>query len=150
MAQSLVCLNYHLIFSTKRREPILLDAIRPRLYEYVGGILRSRRSILIAAGGMPDHTHWLVSLHQQTSVADILREMKASSSKWLHDLSPEMSHFAWQAGYAAFAVSYSNLTTVEAYIRGQAEHHRTISFQEELLAFLRRHGIVYDERYLWD
>jgi putative transposase len=120
------------------------------LYEYVGGILRARRSTLIAAGGTSDHTHWLVTLHQQTSVADLLRDMKASSSKWIHELSPDMAHFAWQSGYAAFAVSYSSLGAVEAYIKGQAEHHRTISFQEEFLAFLKRHNLSYDERYLWD
>ncbi len=150
MPQSFVCLNYHLIFATKGREPLLSDAMRPRLFEYVGGILRAGRSRLVAAGGMPDHTHWLVSLHQQTSVAEALRQIKASSSKWIHEQYPEMSHFAWQAGYGAFAVSYSNLGTVETYIRGQADHHRTTTFQEEYLAFLKRHGIAFDERYLWD
>jgi putative transposase len=150
MSQSFACLNYHLIFSTKRREPILSDAIRPRLFEYVGGILRSGRSVLRTAGGTPDHAHWLVSLHQQMSVADALREIKASSSRWIHDQYPAMRQFAWQAGYGAFAVSYSNLGAVEAYIKGQAEHHRATSFQEEFLAFLKRHEITFDERYLWD
>src|SRR4051794_35810060 len=150
MPQSFVSLNYHLIFGTKGREPILADAIRPRLFEYVGGILHSRRSKLIAAGGMPDHTHWLVSLHQQTSLADTLREIKASSSRWIHEQFPGMGHFAWQSGYGAFAVSYSNLATVDAYIRGQAEHHRTVSFQEEFIAFLKRHDMEFVERYLWD
>ncbi len=150
MAQSFVCSNYHLIFATKGREPTLLNLIRPRLYEYVGGILRAGRSKLLAAGGMPDHTHWLVSLHQQTSVADALRQIKATSSKWIHDENAEMGHFAWQTGYGAFAVSYSNLAAVESYIQGQAEHHRTTTFQEEFLAFLRRHDIAFDERYLWD
>lgn len=150
MAQSFASLHYHLIFGTKGREPILADAIRPRLYEYVGGMLRAGRSKLLAAGGMPDHTHWLVSLHRQTSVAEALRQIKASSSKWIHDQYPEMSHFAWQVGYGAFAVSYSNLEAVESYIRGQAEHHRTTTFQEEFRAFLKHHDIAFDERYLWD
>jgi putative transposase len=150
MAQSFACMHIHLIFSTKRREPIQSDAMRPRLFEYVGGILRSERSVLRAAGGMPDHAHWLVSLHRQTSVADALRRIKASSSRWIHDQYPELRQFAWQAGYGAFAVSYSNLDAVEAYIRGQAEHHRTRSFQEEFIAFLRRHDIGFDERCLWD
>jgi putative transposase len=150
MPQSFVSLHYHLIFSTKRREPVLTDVLRPRLFEYVGGMLRAGRSKLIAAGGMPDHTHWLVSLHQQTSVAEVLRHIKASSSKWIHDQYPQLGQFAWQAGYGAFAVSYSNLEAVASYIRGQAEHHRTTSFQEEFLAFLRRHDLAYDDRYLWD
>ena len=149
MPQSFACLHYHLIFSTKHREPILSDAMRPRLYEYVGGILRSGKSTLKAAGGMPDHVRWLVSLHQQTSVADALRQIKASSSKWIHGQFPELSRFAWQAGYGAFAVSYSNLDAVEAYIRGQAEHHRVMSFQEEFRVFLKKHQMDLDERYLW-
>ena len=99
---------------------------------------------------MPDHTHWLVSLHQQTSVADALRQIKASSSKWIHDQYPEMSQFSWQVGYGAFAVSYSNLGGVETYIQGQAEHHRKVTFQEEFIAFLKRHDISFDEKYLWD
>jgi len=150
MPQSFVCLNYHLIFSTRLREPILSDTLRPRLFEYVGGILRAERSTLVAAGGMPDHTHWLVSLHQQLAVADALRTIKACSSKWIHEQDPEMRHFAWQAGYGAFSVSYSNLTAVESSIRGQAKHHRSTTFQEEYLAFLKRHDIAFDERYLWD
>jgi putative transposase len=149
MAQSFACLNYHFIFSTKHREPLLSDDIRTPLFEYVGGILRSERSTLRAAGGMPDHTHWLVSLHKQTSVADALRQIKARSSRWIHDEYPELRQFAWQVGYGAFAVSYSNLASVEAYIRGQSEHHRTISFQEEFVAFLERHDIPYDDQYLW-
>ena len=83
-------------------------------------------------------------------MSDALRTIKASSSKWIHESFPEMRHFAWQAGYGAFAVSYSNLEAVERYIEGQAEHHRTMTFQEEFLAFLRRHGIRFDERYLWE
>jgi putative transposase len=150
MAQSFACLNYHLIFSTKDREPILSDAMRPRLYEYVGGILRAGKSKLIAAGGMPDHTHWLVSLHQQSSVSETLRQIKASSSKWIHDQYPAMGHFTWQAGYGAFAISYSNLASVESYIRGQAKHHQTTTFQEEFLTFLARHDFAFNEHYLWE
>jgi putative transposase len=150
MPQSYVCLHYHLIFSTRHREPVLADSLRPQLYQYVGGILRAERSKLHASGGTADHTHWLVSLHQGISVADALRTIKACSSKWIHETFPEMRYFAWQAGYGAFAVSYSNLAAVERYIEGQADHHRTVTFQEEFLAFLNRHGIPFDERYLWD
>jgi putative transposase len=150
MSQSFVSLYYHLIFSTKGREPTLGDEIRPRLFDYVGGILKSEGSRLLAAGGMPDHAHWLVSLHQKTSVSDTLRAIKANSSKWVHESFPDDRGFAWQAGYGAFSVSFSNLEKVEAYLHGQREHHRTVTFQEEYLAFLRRHRIPFDERYLWD
>jgi REP element-mobilizing transposase RayT len=99
---------------------------------------------------MPDHVHWLVSLHQRLAMADALKMIKSCSSKWMHETFVDRRGFAWQAGYGAFAVSYSNLPKVEAYIRSQAEHHRTTTFQEEFLAFLKRHRLAYDERYLWD
>ena len=150
MPQSFVSLNYHLIFSTKDRKPLLDDGFRARLFDYVGGILRAEKSCLLAAGGMPDHVHWLVSLHQQTAVADALKIVKSCSSKWIHETFPLQRNFAWQAGYGAFSVSYSNLSTIETYIHGQAEHHRARTFQEEYIAFLKRHKISFDERYLWD
>jgi REP element-mobilizing transposase RayT len=116
----------------------------------MGGILRAEGCALVAAGGMPDHVHLLVSLNRQISVADTLRVVKASSSRWVHETFPALSGFAWQVGYGAFAESFSHLDRVQAYLSQQAEHHRQTTFQEEFLAFLQRHGIEYDERYLWD
>jgi REP element-mobilizing transposase RayT len=150
MPQSFVSLHYHLIFSTKNRLPTLTAALAPRLYEYLDGILRAERGVLLSAGGMPDHIHLLVGLHQDHSVAGVLRLLKANSSKCVHETFPQLQAFAWQAGYGAFTVSYSNLSKVKAYIAGQAEHHRVRTFQEEFVAFLQRHGVTYDERYLWD
>jgi putative transposase len=150
MPQSFACLYHHVIFSTKNREPLLADALRPRLYEYVGGILRAEKSSLVAAGGMPDHVHWLISLHRQTSISDTLRLIKTNSSKWIHETFPDLQGFSWQAGYGAFSVSFSRLPDVKHYIAIQEEHHRTMTFQEEFLSFLKRHEVSYDERYLWD
>jgi REP element-mobilizing transposase RayT len=150
MPQSFVCLNDHLIFSTKQREPTLPDGLRPRLFEYIGGYLDAEKACLLAAGGMTDHVHLLVSLHQQTSVADALRGIKANSSKWIHEMFPALSSFAWQTGYGAFTVSYSRISRVKRYIEDQTEHHRVRSFQDEFRSFLRRHGVSFDERYLWD
>jgi REP element-mobilizing transposase RayT len=150
MPQSLTCLYYHLIFSTKNREPLLADALRPRLYEYVGGILRAEKAVLVAAGGMPDHVHWLAALHQETSISEALRLIKANSSKWIHETFPDLIGFSWQTGYGAFSVSFSRLPDVKHYIAAQAEHHRTTTFQEEFLLFLKRHEVSYNERYLWD
>ena len=99
---------------------------------------------------MPDHVHLLVSLDRQVSIADALRIIKANSSRWVPETFPTLSGFAWQAGYGAFAVSYSHIDRVKAYLSRQAQHHRRMTFQEEFLAFLQRHGISYDERYLWD
>jgi REP element-mobilizing transposase RayT len=143
-------LHYHFIFSTKQRAPLITHDLQPRLYEYLGGILRAQNSSLLAAGGMPDHVHILVRLNKEMSVAEALRLLKANSSKWVHETFPEHRAFAWQAGYAAFAVSYSGLRPVKQFIANQEEHHRTVRFEDELRAFLRRHHIEFDERYLWD
>jgi putative transposase len=150
MPQSFASLHYHLIFSTKHRAPLLRDEVAERLYPYIGGILRAEQGALVAAGGMPDHVHLLVSLGRESSLSDALRQIKGSSSRWIHDTFPDRRGFAWQSGYAAFAVSYSHVDRVKHYIENQAEHHRTVTFQEEFLAFLRRHEIEFDTRYLWD
>ena len=150
MPQSFASLHYHLIFSTKNRVLLLTDDLSNRLYPYVGGILRAENGALVAAGGMPDHVHLLVSLGRESSLSDVLRQIKGSSSRWIHETFPDLRGFAWQAGYAAFAVSYSHIDRVKKYIENQSDHHRTVTFQEEFLAFLRRHEIEFDERYLWD
>ena len=149
MPQSFTSLHFHLIFSTKNRMPLIGADLQSRLFEYIGGMLRSRDSRLIAAGGMPDHVHLLVSLSKEMAVADAVRFVKSNSSKWIHETFPNMSTFAWQTGYAAFAVSFSNIDGVKEYIDNQPEHHRQKTFQEEFIAFLKRHGIEYDERYLF-
>jgi REP element-mobilizing transposase RayT len=150
MPQSFACLHHHLIFSTRQREPTLDAELLPRLFQYIGGVLRGEGCVLVAAGGMPDHVHLLASLSREISVAEALRRIKANSSKWIHETEPQRTGFAWQAGYGAFAVSYSHLEQVKAYLARQAEHHRTMTFQEEFRAFLERHQIAFDERYLWD
>ncbi len=150
MPQSFACLNYHVIFSTKGRAPFLVGDLPNRLYAYVGGIVRNENGTLVAAGGMPDHVHFLISLSRESSVSDVLRQIKSSSSRWIHETIPDLRGFAWQAGYAAFAVSYSHIEIVKQYIATQTDHHRTVTFQEEFLAFLRRHDLEFDERYLWD
>ena len=122
--------------------------IQTRLYEYIGGIVRGEDGILIAIGGMPDHVHLLATFHPTTCVADILRRIKANSSKWVHESFRGMRAFAWQSGYAAFTVNQSIVGDVEAYVLNQQTHHAKLSFEEEFLAILQRHGIRYDERYV--
>ena len=99
---------------------------------------------------MPDHVHLLVSLTRQSSVAEIARLVKANSSGWVHDTFPDLRGFAWQAGYGAFSVSSSSLAVVKHYIARQEEHHRTRTFQDEFVGFLKRHNIEFDERYRWE
>ncbi len=104
----------------------------------------------LAIGGVADHVHLLLSLPSTLAVAKAIQRIKGGSSKWIHDTFPRHKEFSWQEGYGAFSIGVSQVETTTAYIRCQAEHHRTRTFKEEFLAFLKRHGIEYDERYLWD
>jgi len=150
MPQSFACLHCHIIFSTKNREPLILPEWAPRLYEYIGGISRAKGNVLIGAGGMPDHVHFLVSLGKETAVSDCVRDVKSNSSHWVHQTFPNLRGFAWQSGYGAFSVSFSQRDLVIKYIAHQDEHHRIHTFQEELIGFLKKHEMQYDKRYIWD
>ena len=112
--------------------------------------MRQKGSRLLTAGGTPDHAHLLLSLGKEAAVADTVRDVKSNSSRWIHETFGHLRGFAWQTGYGAFSVSYSNLGRVERYIHQQEEHHRIQTYQEEFIAFLKRHNIPYDERYVWD
>ena len=150
MPQSLVSLNVHVVFSTKNREPLIDRELAPRLYGYLGGIVRNTGSVLLAVGGVEDHVHLLVSLGRQSCVSDLVRDVKSNSSAWVHETFPDRARFAWQSGYGAFTVSVSLLARVREYIANQEDHHKKQTFQEEFREFLRRHGIEWDERYVWD
>jgi putative transposase len=149
MPQSFGSLHCHIVFSTKERKSFITPEVQPRLFEYIGGILRNNSSPLIAAGGMPDHMHLLVSLARTVTAADVVRTVKANSSGWMHT-EIGLPSFQWQEGYGAFAVSHSNLDQVKNYLARQAEHHRERDFKEEFLELLRRHELEWDERYVWD
>jgi REP element-mobilizing transposase RayT len=149
MPQSFASLHCHIVFSTKNRQPQITLAIQSRLYEYIGGILRNNSSALISAGGMSDHVHLLVSIGRTLSIANSVRLIKANSSKWIHE-ELQLPDFQWQTGFGAFAVSYSNIDAVKQYIANQEEHHRVRTFQGEFREILRRHGLEWDEKYVWD
>lgn len=149
MSNTFTNLNYHLVFSTKDRQPLITKERQPRIYGYMGGIIKDLRGEAICIGGVEDHVHILCRLKTDVSLADVLRQIKGSSSKWINDELKPTGKFAWQAGYAAFSVSRSRTDSVIRYIEEQEEHHREIGFKEELIDFLERHGIEYDERYLW-
>lgn len=150
MPQSFSCLHTHLVFSTKHRYPFLTPDLTERLYPYLGGLNRNRKSTLLRVGGIADHVHLLVRLARDISVADFVGAVKSNSSGWVHETFPDRRAFAWQQGYAAFAVSQSGIDDVCAYIENQAEHHRVKTFQDEYRQFLDKHGIEYDEQYVWD
>jgi putative transposase len=145
MSSTYLSLYYHIVFSTDRREPLISDF--PRLRDYLAGIVLGQGGHCRAAGGMPDHVHLLVGLKATHTLADFVREVKKSSSMWMHETVGNGA-FAWQQGYAAFTVSASAVEEVRAYILNQEEHQRVRTFREELKAFLDKSGVDYDERYL--
>lgn len=150
MAQSLARNLVHLIFSTKNRVACLDREMRPRLFAYQASILAEWESPALVIGGAVDHVHVLFSHSKNHALANIVEEVKKGSSKWLKTQGSAFHNFYWQAGYAAFSVSQSNVDAVRHYIEEQEERHRTKSFQEEFLDFLQRHKVEYDERYLWE
>ena len=149
MPQSLSRVLVHLIFSTKHREPMISTDVIPQLHGYIVGILNNLKSPSIQTGGVHDHIHILFALSRTATQAQIVEEVKKSSSKWMKE-EGGCPGFSWQAGYGSFSVSESQVDTVTQYIQNQGEHHRKVTFQEEYRKFLERHHVEYDERYVWD
>lgn len=148
MSQSFTNLLYHIIFSTKNRRPIITIDQQPRLYEYIGGVVRGIGGISLGINGMEDHVHLVAKLRPDRALSDVLRELKSNATGWMHDVFPKLSDFSWQRGYAAFTVCQSNLKHVQRYLANQKEHHRKVSFRDEFINFLKVNGIEYDERYI--
>jgi putative transposase len=141
---------FHIVFSTKHRHPWLTAEIAPRLYPYIGGIVRAEQGTLYDIGGVEDHVHLYLRWRTDGSVSDLMRTVKARSSKWMHDTFPALDVFAWQEGYSVFSVSKSREGAVKQYIAAQPEHHTKEDFKSELLRLLKAHGIEFDERYVFD
>jgi REP element-mobilizing transposase RayT len=150
MPQSLARLHVHLIFSTKHRQRLVTDPVRDSLHAYMATVLRNLDCAPVLINSVEDHVHILFDLARTVSVSQAVEQVKKSSSKWIKTQGAEFAGFAWQAGYGAFAVSEPNVPAVRDYIARQQEHHRRKSFQEEYRAFLERHGVAFDERYVWD
>ncbi len=150
MAHTYTDLLFHVIFSTKDRAPLLDVKLKPRLFPYTGGIIRELGGTALLINGPNDHVHILASLPAKTALSEIIGKAKANSSGWVHREFTEKQAFAWQTGYAAFSVSHSQKQSVLDYIANQEEHHRKVSFQEELITFLKKHEVEYDERYIFE
>src|SRR3989475_7361540 len=145
MSDSYTNLLYHIIFSTKDRRPLITEDRQPRLYDYIGGTIRGLGGISLELNGTEDHVHLLTKLRPDKALSDVLRDLKANASGWMHDVFPELRDFSGQRGYGAFTVSHSNLEEVRQYITRQKEHHARISFRDEFIEFLKVNGIEYDE-----
>ena len=151
MPQSLSAVYIHLVFSTKNRRPFLPDREkRAELHAYLGGVSKTLECPTLIVGGVEDHIHLLARFARTITQAEWVKELKRVSSLWLKEQDPTFDDFHWQGGYADFSVSMSNLDQVIEYIANQELHHQKMSFQDELRAMSRKHGIVWDERYVWD
>jgi putative transposase len=150
MAQSLVNNLLHLVFSTKNRMLWIPSDVRERLYAYQAGIFKEWESPALIIGGVEDHVHALFALSKNHALKKIVEEVKKGSSKWMKSEGTGNVDFYWQNGYAAFSVSVSNIEAVQRYIQNQEEHHRKVTFQDELRTLLQRHQVAFDERYVWD
>jgi putative transposase len=150
MSQSLVKNLIHLVYSTKHRTRWIPEEHQQDLWRYQAGIFKDWDSTALVIGGVDDHVHALFSLSKNYALKKIVEEVKKGSSKWMKSDGPRNPEFHWQAGYAAFSVSQSSVEEVTRYIENQAEHHRKVTFQDELRSLFKRHGIDFDERYVWD
>jgi putative transposase len=148
MSSSYTNLLYHIIFSTKDRQPLIQAELQERLYEYIGGTICGQGGIALEINGTEDHVHVLAKLRPDKSLSDILRDLKSNATGWMHDVFPLLQDFSWQRGYGAFTVSQSSASKVQDYIARQKEHHLKKSFREEFIEFLKANGIEYDERYV--
>jgi putative transposase len=150
MAHSLATVILHIVFSTKNRDRTISDDIRPRLHAYLAELGRGMDCQVFRVGGIADHVHVAVGLSRTLAISEFIKKFKHTSSSWMKQQGREYYDFSWQAGYGVFSVSISHLEKLVAYIDGQEEHHRNLSFQDEYRFLLQKNGIVVDETYLWD
>jgi REP element-mobilizing transposase RayT len=150
MAHTYTDLLVHVIFSTKDRAPFLDAELKPRLFPYMGGIVRELGAVALLINGPTDHVHILLLCPAKIGLSEIVGKVKSNSSGWVHREFPAKWNFTWQTGFAGFSVSRSQKQSVLDYIAKLEEHHRKISFKEEFIAFLKKHEIEYEEKYLWE
>jgi len=150
MGSTYTNLFFHVVFSTKDRRPYIEPHIRDRLYNYMGGIVKSSDGMVCQAGGVADHVHLLIAWNPHTPLSELLQQVKSNSTRWLKKTYPELHEFSWQSGYAAFSVSFSQTERVTRYIQNQEAHHKKMDFREEFLGLLRAHNVDFDERYIFE
>ena len=150
MPQSLSRVILHVVFSTKDRQPWLDRDIRPRVHAYLATLCRDFQTEVFDVGGVADHVHIVSTLPRTISQADLVEKTKTASSKWIKEIDSRYRSFFWQRGYSAFSVSPSQLNALRKYVKTQERHHRKRTFQDEYRELLRKHGIAYNEQYVWD
>jgi putative transposase len=150
MAGTFSNLLFHIVFSTKHRSPLITPTVRPRIYKFIGGIIRDEKGLLLEIGGVEDHVHLLARWRPDETIAYLLRNVKARSSKWINENRLSPTRFYWQEGYSVFSVSQSQKGRVADYINKQEEHHKRYTYRQELLRMLKDHDVEFDERYITD
>jgi REP element-mobilizing transposase RayT len=146
MSHTFARIHIHIIFSTKERRPMIPKQMQPQLWAYMAGVCRNKGIKAIAINGISNHVHALIHLPPSNALAEAVNFIKSNSSRWMKD---HGRRFAWQDGYGGFSVSESNTAQVIRYIRDQEKHHRKLSFEQEYVAFLKKHGFQYDPRYIF-
>ena len=151
MPQSLAQVYLHIVFSTKDRRRFLCDQeLRSRTHAYLVGICQNQGAPSLKVGGVEDHIHLLCRMAKVLSIADLIKELKRESSKWVKQQHLELRGFYWQSGYGAFSVSPSHVPALIEYIHNQEEHHKQESFQDEFRRLCKKYGVEIDERYVWE
>ncbi len=150
MPQSLAFVLVHIIFSTKDRAPLITSALQPELHAYLSTVARNVNCECYRTGGVEDHVHLAIRLARTIKIAELIEELKTSSSKWIKTKAPGLQNFAWQKGYGAFSLSPNDREDLIKYIDRQKEHHEKVTFQEEYRRYLQAYGMDFDERYVWD
>lgn len=140
----------HVVFAVKGRENLVSAKWKDELYKYICGIVKGNKEKVYAINGMPDHIHILLSIKPDTALSDLMRDIKANSSKWINTKKFVKGKFQWQEGFGAFSYSQSQLGNVIGYINNQEDHHSKKSFKEEYLDLLKRFEIAYDEKYVFE
>ena len=150
MPQSLVSLLVHVVFSTKHREPLIAPEIEADLFAFMTSVLKNHDSRLLAANGTADHVHLLISVSKNVALSHLIQELKKSTSRWVKTRGLKFRNFQWQDGYGAFTIGESGVPALKQYIARQKEKHLKKSFENELVEFLKKYDIAFDERYVWD
>lgn len=150
MANTYTQIYLHVIFAVKGRDNLISSTWKEELYKYITGIVTNKNQKLIAINGMPNHVHLLVGLKPDIALSDLIRDVKANSSKFINDKQWVMGKFEWQSGFGGFSYSHSQLDVIIKYIRNQEEHHKTKSFKEEYIEFMKRYEIDYKTEYLFE
>jgi putative transposase len=148
MSHTYCCALFHCVFSTKQRQKTIPPAVRERLWAYLGGVARRRGMKALAVGGITDHVHILLSLPSSKAISEAIRNIKSESSRWMRE-EGGTPRFEWQEGYGAFSVGWTQIEATITYIARQEEHHKRRDYQAEFVAFLKKHEIAYDPRYIW-